>query len=214
MSQLSHRFCGTPVTQARDVRFWHGVLLSYVSGFLFCIVCRGADQYLTTSPRAFTLASGGLLLVASLQLSTESVASRKRLALSMLAGIGAAFVLPLAFPDAAGEVITAPLVHGYSGDLFRALDRIDQDPAAMLNTKLSVSGDWTPATADRAATVSRRIMACCAADSIAVGFDVYGDEVYPMVRRSAVMVSGILRARVVDGEIRYALTHAHIRSQR
>jgi len=126
------------------------------------------------------------------------------------AGVGAGCALPHAAPRPAGDVVTHAPKAGYSGDLFALLDRIDRDPAGVIGERVSVSGTWGAAAADQPATVSRRIMSCCAADAVAVGFDVVPKRRVSIGRAAWVRVTGILRSRLADGEIRYLLAAATV----
>lgn len=97
--------------------------------------------------------------------------------------------------------------------LFDALERIDRDSEHAIGRWLRVSGTWTRAHDGAPATVSRRIMTCCAADAVSVGFDVIpkaGDAPPkgPPGSGALVRVSGRLSASMVDGEIRYCITNA------
>lgn len=56
-------------------------------------------------------------------------------------------------------------------DLFDALETLDENPHA-LGRRIVVSGLWRPSDRGICAAVFRRVMACCAADAINVGFDV------------------------------------------
>jgi hypothetical protein len=79
----------------------------------------------------------------------------------------------------------------------------------VLGGYVSVSGVWTPPSHGHAATVSRRVMACCAADAIDVGFDVHGAR-GPHGAGQAVVVHGFVHAVLAGGELRYSLDDARV----
>lgn len=97
------------------------------------------------------------------------------------------------------------------GDLFEALDRLDSAPNAMLGITIAVTGTWTPASGDALATISRRVVSCCAADAVDVGFDVRLSDDVRIPAGSWVRVEGTVAERVVDGDIRFVLEHSHVR---
>jgi uncharacterized membrane protein YcgQ (UPF0703/DUF1980 family) len=94
------------------------------------------------------------------------------------------------------------------GDLFALLDQIDVDPRALLGHRVTVSGDWSPASGSQTATVSRRVMTCCAADAVRVGFDVLPSREVRLPEGKPVRVDGVLRSRLRDGDIRYVIDGA------
>jgi uncharacterized membrane protein YcgQ (UPF0703/DUF1980 family) len=98
-----------------------------------------------------------------------------------------------------------------AADLFDALDRLDADPTSFDRRIVAVSGTWTPATAQSAATVSRRVMSCCAADAIDVGFDVIASGKVTIQTGAWVRVEGRVQVRLRDGELRYEIADATIR---
>jgi hypothetical protein len=188
-------------------------VLACVAGFLGCALARGVAQFLTNMPRPFMIATALVVLIGLLQISRSTKALRAS-GLSLLAGACAAMVLPAGSIAAPSGVVTSSPGSGFAGDLFVLLDRLDEDPKAVLGERFTVSGEWNPATKSEAATVSRRIMACCAADSIAVGLDVFSERPYTGLAGSIVVVSGVLYAHVRRGELRYALTRAIVKAQR
>ena len=97
------------------------------------------------------------------------------------------------------------------GDLFEALDRLDSAPNAMLGSMIAVTGTWTPASRADLATVSRRVVSCCAADAVDVGFDVRLSRGVRVEAGSWVRVDGTVAERVVDGDIRFVLEHSRVR---
>jgi uncharacterized membrane protein YcgQ (UPF0703/DUF1980 family) len=96
------------------------------------------------------------------------------------------------------------------GDLFALLDRLDRDPSSAAGSQAVVTGQWTPPSDGHPASVSRRVMTCCAADAVAVGFDVYPARSVAIASGARVRVRGTVRSEIIDGELRYALVGATI----
>lgn len=171
-----------------------------MAGFALVATLTGALAALTAIPAPAMLACAAVLL-RSLNRSTAA---------PLVAGLIAGLLLPHAPPPIARAVVTrAPARHA-AGDLFDALDRIDRDPRALLGRRLSVTGIWQPASAHASASVARFVMTCCAADAVAVGFDVFGVGRIKVRAGSLARVTGTLIATLRDGEIRYALDRATV----
>jgi hypothetical protein len=185
------------------------------AGFLLSAVARGADRYLTVAPRPLLMTVALLLLlIAVLRKPHGRIECYRTRAAGFLAGLIASVPLPLTPLAPPAGVVTAHVGRGFAGDLFEALERIDQDPGAMDGSTITVSGEWTPSTAEGAATVSRRLMACCAADTVAVGLDVFSDRRYSVAAGTIVVVTGNVRARIWKGDVRYGLAQARVRPLR
>jgi hypothetical protein len=101
----------------------------------------------------------------------------------------------------------APRGHS-ADDLFDALDAVDADPRAVDHREISVSGTWLAAHDGWPASVSRRIMTCCAADAVDVGFDVAPRAEVRLRAGSWVRVSGFVHVALRDGDIRYEIADA------
>ena len=127
-------------------------------------------------------------------------------------GIVCGLLLPSSPPPVAGGVVTHGTGIAMPGDLFDVLDRLDDDPLQVVDRRVSVSGEWAPASVQRPATVSRRIMSCCAADAIAVGFDVELARARQIRAGDWVRVEGVVRERMGDGERRFVLEQSQVRS--
>ena len=131
--------------------------------------------------------------------------------LAVLGGAGAGSWLSNTAPAAPRDVVArAPRGH-IAADLFDALDALDANPAVFDGRTIAVSGTWTPASALSAASVSRRVMSCCAADAVDVGFDVTPNAAEHIGAGAWVVVSGRVRVRLRDGELRYELGGATVR---
>lgn len=185
-------------------------MISLLVGLLGGSLCRGAYPFLTTMPNGVGWST--LLALAAFEGATRGERAMRRARFAIL-GVAMAWLLPLSPVPPPGGVRTASLGRACSGDMFSALERIDADPARLVGASLSVSGEWTPASAGTPPTVSRRVMACCAADSVAVGFDVYplGPQLLPA--QAEVTVTGVLSAQMLHGELRYALQRAQVHRQ-
>lgn len=189
-------------------------LLGCSAGLLLCCCARGLDQYLTIGARWFEGLVAAFFLLVWLGTALEEKALRRKQLASFAAGFWAGLALPNGPVDPPRGVVTASVGSGFAGDLFAALDRVDRDPASVVGTTLTVSGEWTPASGDQAATVSRRIMACCAADTVAVGFDVLAAQRTTPAAGSNVVVKGTLHAQMRNGEVRYELADGIVRRLR
>jgi hypothetical protein len=131
---------------------------------------------------------------------------------SALAGACAGLWLLGVGPSGARDVSTRVPRGHVVADLFDALDRLDAEPSAFDGRIISVSGTWTPATDRGAATVSRRVMSCCAADAVDVGFDVAPIGAVRVRAGAWVRVSGHVRVRLRDGDLRYEIGRATVRA--
>jgi uncharacterized protein DUF1980 len=128
----------------------------------------------------------------------------------VLCGCALGLLLPTSPPPLAGAVVTRAAGGAVHGDIFDLLDRLDSDPSAVLGRSAVVSGQWASATRDGPATVSRRVMSCCAADAIAVGFDVEPKGARGATPGTWVHVSGIVRERFRNGEARFVLEQSTV----
>jgi hypothetical protein len=179
-------------------------VLALLSGLALGAAATRASNALTAMPVAFIVTFG----VSGAMLALADSRHRWTAAALLVCGIALGTTLPRSAPQASSAVVTHAVTGPQSGDLFQLLDQIDADPRAMLGRPVTVSGEWSPATGDRAATVSRRVMTCCAADAVRVGFDVIPSHAVRGAEGTPVRVSGILAARFRDGDMRYAIVGA------
>jgi len=170
----------------------------------------GASAALTSMPWWAVLLTGAMLAACSLREITDRSRKSRSVAASVF-GAAFALALPTSAPPAPGVVSTSAVAVVMRGDLFDELGKLDSDPNAVLGTTISVTGAWTPATHDSLATISRRIVSCCAADAIDVGFDVRLERDEHIGAGEWVQIEGIVGERVVDGDVRYVLEHSVIR---
>lgn len=187
------------------VRVNSRLLLAVAGSAAVAAACDGAVRALTATPPALTLGAGVVLALIAMRRG-----SSRAMAVAVLAGTVVGLWLPLAaqsFPRDVG--VHAPRGH-IVADLFEALDRLDADPSAFDGRAIAISGTWTPSTATDAATVSRRVMSCCAADAVDVGFDVI-PRAEPRIRPGSwVRVSGPVHVRLRAGDLRYEIESAAV----
>lgn len=203
-------------------------MVAFVGGLSIAGAITGGSAALTTMPAWITIACGACMLCAvawrryerdvAVELcSTDrsrSVRGRgsstARPLHAALMGIAAGLLLPAHAPSATGPVQTrSPGLLGHT-DLFTVLERLDEDPREVINQRVSVTGEWEAQSAGRAATVSRTVMSCCAADVIRVGFDVALRRAQKLSSHAWVRVSGIVRVHMYDGDTRYVLEDSSI----
>ena len=166
----------------------------------------GAARTLTSAPPALALCAGIALCVFAVRPFT-----RRTSVPALLAGACAGMWLPNVPPSNPHDVsVRAPRGH-IAADLFDALDRLDTDPSAFDGRTISVSGEWMPSSVRGAATISRRVMSCCAADAIDVGFDVAPSGTVRVRAGEWARVSGRVRVRLRDGDMRYEIDAATVR---
>ena len=184
--------------------------VAFAAGTCIAAAMSGASLALTSMPRSATLLTGTLLAACALR-ECDDRALRARAIGASLCGAALALALPIAAPPAPGAVVTRAVSSSIRGDLFDALAKLDSDPDALLGKTITVTGSWTPPTHDDLATVSRRIVSCCAADAVDVGFDVRLDRDEREARGAWVRIEGVVAERAVDGDIRYVLEHSRVR---
>lgn len=102
-------------------------------------------------------------------------------------------------------------MRGVPADMFWLLDQLDRAPGALLGRRVVVTGEWRPAAHGYAASVSRRVMTCCAADAVRVGLDVALESVQSFSPGAVVCVAGVLRSTLREGELRYIIARGRIR---
>lgn len=182
--------------------------LAFLGGLALSIAAFRSASLVSTAPPVTLCAAAALVLIA--YRSGRAVHLAVALACGAVAG---AWITSLGPPAVRGVESRAPRVHG-AADLFDALDELDADPASVEGRVISVSGTWMPSRDGWAATVSRRIMTCCTADAVDVGFDVEprGDGRIPS--GTWVRVTGRVRVTMRDGDVRYELADAVVAAAR
>lgn len=125
-----------------------------------------------------------------------------------LLGAALGFGLPRVPPPVSGPVLTHAVETSSSGDLLLVLDQLDADPHSVIGRQVLVSGNWHRAGPLAPASISRTITSCCAADSVAVGFDVYPAKQLSANSGDWVRVRGKVSETLRDGEVRYGLVGA------
>jgi hypothetical protein len=125
-------------------------------------------------------------------------------------GFIAGWTLPGNAPAPWRSVVTRAGPHSSRDDLFDALDALDARPDTLLGRHISVTGVWHPHEGDNLATVSQRVMACCAADAVDVGFDVLPSGRVVLAPGTRVRVGGTVTQALRQGETRYVLRDANV----
>ena len=183
--------------------------VAFAAGTCIAGAMSGAGLALTSMPAWAMLLTGAVLAACALHQTARDI-RRTRSIGAGICGMAFALVLPIEAPPAPGAVSTRAVSSSIRGDLFDALAELDSEPNALLGKMIAVTGSWTPPTHDVLATVSRRIVSCCAADAVDVGFDVRLDHDKRVASGAWVRVEGIVRERAVDGDIRYVLEHSRV----
>ncbi|HEY7980834.1 MAG TPA: hypothetical protein VID19_05065 [Candidatus Eremiobacteraceae bacterium] len=186
--------------------------LAFAGGAAMVSALDGAVRTLTSAQPALTLCAGVALLIVSLRQnrSTREIAWCSW-SVAAFAGGCAGLALSNATPSWPRDIsMHVPRAH-VTADLFDALDQLDAAPSAFDRRTIDVTGSWMPATVQGAATVSRRVMSCCAADAVDVGFDVIPKREVKIRQGAWVRISGRVRVRLRDGELRYEIVEADVR---
>jgi hypothetical protein len=184
-----------------------GDVAGLAAGICISASLSGACAALTALPPLVLFATGAMLACCAMA-PRRGVGAYPSIALGIVSGL----LLPSTPPPVAGAVVTRGAGIALRGDLFDVLDRLDDDPSHVVDRLVSVSGEWGPATTRRPATVSRRIMSCCAADAIAVGFDVELARDRHIEAGAWVRVQGVVHERMYDGDPRFVLEHSKVTS--
>jgi len=129
---------------------------------------------------------------------------------ALVAGIVLGLCVPSVVAPAFEGVVTHAIGQARGVDLFDALQRLDDDPQSLEGTVISVSGRWREDATGAPSSVYRTVMSCCAADAIDAGFDVVPAKHVALPDGLPVRVTGIVRAYVSAGEIRYRLVDASV----
>ncbi len=181
----------------------------FIGGMALGAAAIDATGSLVAMPRVVVAIFGFVCLVVSAIGSPRPELRSGTMSLpAVAAGLALALILPKAPLPA--PVITRSPGGSHAGDLFALLDALDRDPTAMLERAVTVTGAWTPREGQRPATVSRRVMTCCAADAVSVGFDVEQTRATAARAGASVRVTGILEATMRDGELRYVIRGASV----
>lgn len=188
------------------VRVTAQALLAFVGGLAASVALFSRMAPLVSAPAPVTAGAAAALIAVAYRAS-RSLALHVALALGVLAG---AWISSGSAPQVRDVEAHVPHVHG-DADLFDALDALDADPSSALGRTIAVSGTWTPPHGGWPATVSRRIMSCCAADAVDVGFDVTPRGRVSIHSGTWVRVSGRIRISLRDGDVRYEIADATVR---
>jgi hypothetical protein len=182
-------------------------LAGWLAGAALVTAATGACAALTTIPAPVMFATGIVIVVVCMR---SPCGARAAFIASLLAGAAVGFALPTSPPPAPGRVATRGAGMPLRGDLFDVLDRLDDDPAGIVGRAVSVAGQWAPASTGADATVSRRVVNCCAADAVALGFDVEPVRAQAIASGAWVRVTGVVTRSMHDGEVRFVLMRASV----
>ncbi len=179
--------------------------LALLDGAIACALARHVLH-------AFVSAPSWLMFAASVVISLTLVCSSRRalIALWFAVGVVIGFWLPPALPAPNALVVTHAPALSHGVDLFDALEKLDDDPQSLAGRRIAVTGLWRPAVPGVFPAVFRRVMACCAADAVDVGFDVLPARPVSLGVNTPVRVAGLVESVVRDGELRYRLRDAAI----
>jgi hypothetical protein len=171
----------------------------------------GAARSLTAAPPMLIVCASAALLILSTQAdgSSHAIARRTWLVAAFVGGC-VGLSLARATPSAPRDVVALVPRNHVAADLFDALDQLDANPAAFDRRIIEVSGTWMPASEEATATISRRVMSCCTADAVDVGFDVITNGPARVQPGAWVHVSGRVRDRLRNGELRYEIVDATV----
>jgi len=175
-------------------------------------------EALVRAPAPVMIATAAIFAVALLMSRERSVAAdlqvrsfRPAVPAGLIAGVIAGCTLPGIAPASWQTVITHATLHSAHNDLFDALDTLDAQPGALLGRQIWVTGVWRPPDRENLATVSQRVMACCAADAVDIGFDVAPARIVALPAGTRVRVGGIVNEMLRQGETRYVLRDAVVK---
>ncbi|HXN08959.1 MAG TPA: hypothetical protein VN860_04790 [Candidatus Acidoferrales bacterium] len=178
-----------------------------------------STEALVRAPLSIMIATVAIFAAALMNSRERSVAtdlqvrSRKCVVpAGLVLGVIAGYTLPSSAPASWQPVVTHAAVHSVRNDMFEALDVLDTRPATLLGRRISVTGVWQPSNVDNLATVSQRVMACCAADAVDVGFDVVPARMVAAPAGAHVQVGGIVTEVLRQGETRYVLRDALVKA--
>jgi len=159
-------------------------------------------EALVRAPAPVMIATAAIFAVALFKSRSRSVPA------GLIAGVIAGCTLPGNAPASWQTVITHATLHSAHNDLFDALDTLDAQPGVLLGRHIWVTGVWRPPDRENLATVSQRVMACCAADAVDIGFDVVPTHIVALPAGTRVRVGGIVNEMLRQGETRYVLRDA------
>lgn len=182
-------------------------------------ICHHSLESLVRAPTAVMVATAAILAVALLKsrVTTEGRHEIDRYKRSVFTALVVGFIagctLPSSAPASFRPVLTHAALHPARDDLFDALDALDARPGMMLGRHIWVTGVWRPHDGDNLATVSQRVMACCAADAVDIGFDVLqAHRIIALAPGTRVRVGGIISEILRQGETRYVLRDADVKA--
>ena len=186
-----------------------GIVIAPIAGGLSLgVLASGACGQLVAIP----VAALGAFALLSISCALALYVERGRALMLVALGFGLGISLPRQLPSSGDVVANGRALHGIPADMYGLLEQIDRAPGALLGRRVAVSGQWSPASHGNFASVSRRVMTCCAADAIRVGFDVIPEDrsAATLNAGASICVEGVLQAAMRDGELRYVIERAHV----
>jgi uncharacterized membrane protein YcgQ (UPF0703/DUF1980 family) len=190
--------------------------LAALVGLIAGAIGHHSTEALVRAPMWITIATAAVFAAALMKSRSgndrsKSDHDKRSLSAALVIGVVAGYTLPGSAPASWQPVITHAAVHSVRNDMFEALDALDTRPATLLGKRISVTGVWHPSDLDSLATVSQRVMACCAADAVDVGFDVVPVHTIVVPVGAHVLVAGTVTEMLRQGETRYVLRDARVK---
>jgi hypothetical protein len=180
-------------------------LLGFIGAMTAVIGFGRHEAMLVAAPAPLTVCAAAVLIA----IAGRGVPARS-IFMSLVCGALVGSCIAAAGAPAVRDVKAhAPRGHT-ADDLFDALDALDAAPRTVEHREISVSGSWLPAHDGWPAAVSRRIMTCCAADAVDVGFDVAPRAQVRLPAGSWVRVTGFVHAALREGDLRYEIADASV----
>jgi hypothetical protein len=180
-------------------------LIAFIGALTGAIVVGPHGALLVAAPAPLTTCAAAVLIA----IAYRGVPARPIHPSLVCGALVGSCIAAIGVPAVRAVEAHAPRGHS-AGDLFDALDALDADPRALEQRSISVSGTWLPKADGWPASVSRRIMTCCAADAVDVGFDVAPHADVRLRAGSWVRVTGIVHVMLRDGDIRYEIADASV----
>gem|GEM_PF-1647428 len=192
--------------------------LAALVGLIAGAIGHHSMEALVSIPESVMIATAAIFAAALITSHKRSIATdlqvrslKEAAPAGLVVGLIAGYTLPGIAPASWQPVVTHATVRSVRNDLFEALDTLDDRPSMLLGKHVWVTGVWRPPDGDNLATVSQRVMACCAADAVDIGFDVVPARMVAVPAGTNVRVGGIVNEVLRQGETRYVLRDAVVK---
>ncbi len=195
----------SPDDEAALTNSRHYIYVATLNGAIVCALARHVLGALVSAPPLLIFAVAALI-----SYSMFRTGSAAKLLPWFFAGVASGFWLPATLQPPQAAIITHAPARFARADLFDALEQLDEHPQSLLGRRITVTGSWHRDRDGAVAAVYRRVMACCAADAIDVGFDVVPVGRAAANEGASVRVTGVVHASLRDGETRYMLRDATV----